>query len=269
MQSAASPGKDWRAGERFDIRVRSALRDLAPSLFDRRSAHTPDPDLTLKNVAHLLATHPSPGLMINALRDPHLRALIIDIARVSPWVTRRLASDPFVLEEIIGSPHALRLPSSSHPPLPPNLHIYKQRQEVRSAIRYLLGFASLEELTTELSTLADGIIAEVFDRLLQESGVEIPLAVFAMGELGTRELMIDADVDLVFIAGENPGGRNAGVEQFAERFCASWERFPNMAFCMKWIPGYARKGGAASSPLTSGPMSTIFASALHSGNDNQ
>ncbi|MGA9119687.1 MAG: hypothetical protein WB699_10010 [Bacteroidota bacterium] len=210
-------GEGLAGRERFDIRVRSALRDLAPSLFDAL-AHTPDPDLTLKNVAHLLATHPSPGLMINALRDPHLRALIIDIARVSPWVTRRLASDPFVLEEIIGSPHALRLPSSSHPPLPPNLHIYKQRQEVRSAIRYLLGFASLEELTTELSTLADGIIAEVFDRLLQESGVEIPLAVFAMGKLGTRELMIDADVDLVFIAGENPGGRNAGVEQFAERF---------------------------------------------------
>ncbi len=208
-------GDDIAGQRRFDARSRSTLRESAGTIFGA-IAGTPDPDLTLKNLAHLIASHPSPGSMVQALSDKHLRALILDIASGSTWVTRRLAADPLAFEEVISDPMGLHAPASPDPASSGDLHRSKRRAELRSALRYLLGFAALEELTAELSALADSVVRRVYGAIDSEVGGEKRLAVFAMGKLGSRELMIDADLDLVFVSAERRGSGERSGEQFAE-----------------------------------------------------
>ncbi len=209
-------GNDLAGQRRFDARARTTLRDSAGVLFGA-IARTPDPDLTLKNLAHLLASHPSPGSMIHALTDKHMRTLVLDIASGSTWVTRRLAADPLAFEQVIGDPMGLHVPASPDQWLPGDIHRAKRRAELRAALRYLLGFAALEELTAELSELAENVIGAVYAVLEEEFGKENGLAIFAMGKLGSRELTIDADLDLVFVTARRQDRGEQFGEHLAER----------------------------------------------------
>lgn len=209
-------GNDLAGQRRLDVRARAALRDSAGSLFGA-IAKTPDPDLTLKNLAHLLASHPSPSSIIHALGDRPLRKLVLDIASGSTWVTRRLAADPLAFEQVIGDPVALHAPSAGDLGGAGDIHRAKHRAELRSALRYLLGFSALEELTSELSALADGVIRCVLARVEREIGGGSGLAVFAMGKLGSRELTIDADLDLVFFSGRRDSSKGGIAERVAEQ----------------------------------------------------
>ncbi len=207
-------GDDLAGQRRLDSRARTTLREIAGSLFGA-IAKTADPDLTLKNLAHLLMAHPAPASMIKALGEKRLRALVLDIASGSTWITRRLAADPLLFDGILADPLALHAFSHEGPQQKLDIHVDKRRVELRAALRYLLGFAALEELTTELSGLADRVITEVLSDLAQKSGATDLPAIFALGKLGSRELMIDADLDLMLVAPARDGRRSSEAERLS------------------------------------------------------
>jgi glutamate-ammonia-ligase adenylyltransferase len=87
--------------------------------------------------------------------------------------------------------------------LPPTAEIaeFKAHQELRIGVRHVLGFSSFEQLTQELSRLADFIVSTVTAQELRKGKVRASsFAVLALGKFGTREPGFDADIDLLFVA---------------------------------------------------------------------
>ncbi len=87
--------------------------------------------------------------------------------------------------------------------LPPATELaeFKAQQELRAGVRHVLGFSSFEQLTEELSSLADFIVSTVTAQELRKARVRASsFALLALGKFGTRELSFDADIDLLFVA---------------------------------------------------------------------
>ncbi|MCS7091292.1 MAG: bifunctional [glutamate--ammonia ligase]-adenylyl-L-tyrosine phosphorylase/[glutamate--ammonia-ligase] adenylyltransferase [Verrucomicrobiota bacterium] len=91
---------------------------------------------------------------------------------------------------------------------------FKQREQLRIAMRDLGGLATVEEVVRELSDLADVCLSAVWDACCQELLVRhgtpwqqdtdgrwrpIRACVLGMGKLGGRELNYCSDVDLMFV----------------------------------------------------------------------
>jgi glutamate-ammonia-ligase adenylyltransferase len=80
------------------------------------------------------------------------------------------------------------------------VHDLKNQEELRAGIRNVLGLTTFHELTIELSQLADVVVTAVFSNACKLRNVQNPpLAVFALGKYGTRELTFDADLDILFV----------------------------------------------------------------------
>ena len=184
----------------FDARARDALRAVAPDLF-QEIGKTPDPDMTLRNLTTLVSAQPFPQQIYTQLREPQFRKFLLSICAISPRFTRGLSRSPLLLETIasdIGS-----LAEGTMVTLPPTAEIaeFKAHQELRIGVRHVLGFSSFEQLTQELSRLADFIVSTVTAQELRKGKVRASsFAVLALGKFGTREPGFDADIDLLFVA---------------------------------------------------------------------
>lgn len=80
----------------------------------------------------------------------------------------------------------------------------RRRELMRIALRDGLDLAPLEEITAELSSLADSLIA----RALELCGGADGLAVIALGKLGGGELNYSSDIDLMFVNGAHGSERH-------------------------------------------------------------
>jgi glutamate-ammonia-ligase adenylyltransferase len=107
------------------------------------------------------------------------------------------------------------------------LRLFRRREMVRIAWRDLAGRAELDEVTADLSALADACIDQALDYLYrwhcEQWGTPFnaedrqqTLVVLGMGKLGARELNFSSDVDLIFAypeEGETRGGRRSTSNQ--------------------------------------------------------
>jgi len=118
---------------------------------------------------------------------------------------------------------------SSNVSLPDALHLamFRRRELVRIVLRDRLGYASLAEITEEISSLADAILACALDTVtadvearygkpLQESQrCPAVFTVIALGKLGGRELNYSSDIDLSFLYSEN--GETSGPQVISNK----------------------------------------------------
>ncbi len=106
--------------------------------------------------------------------------------------------------------------------LPTILRLFRRDEMVRIAWRDLAGRASLEDILSELSHLADVCITTALDILHAAltrqyghpsgpDGQPLRMVVVGMGKLGARELNFSSDVDLIFAFAQ--GGRTTGTER--------------------------------------------------------
>ena len=199
-----------------DSRVRTAFRQVATALFNDISA-TPDPDLTLQGITLLAAAQKFPGSFFSQLQDQRFRRFIIDTCAVSPRFARLLGDHPAVLETVALDPAGLDVSVTTGLPPTDDPVAFKTIQEVRAGLRYLLGFSQIEELTADIAGIAEFVIQQVYAASTGGRGHAPRLAVFALGKLGSRELMLDADVDLLFVA----EGRSAAEQTRLERMASA------------------------------------------------
>ncbi len=109
------------------------------------------------------------------------------------------------------------------------LRRFRRREMIRIAWRDLAGHSDLDEVTAELSALADACIALALQRLygwhceqwgtpLDSAGQPQQLIVLGMGKLGAGELNFSSDVDLIYAyaqEGETQGGpRSISHQEF-------------------------------------------------------
>jgi glutamate-ammonia-ligase adenylyltransferase len=88
---------------------------------------------------------------------------------------------------------------------------FRVYNEFKAVVRFLVGETRIREFTAELSTLAEGIIKECFDMVVEETpdARVIPFALLALGKLGGGEISIGSDLDVVLLYREGSRANHA------------------------------------------------------------
>jgi glutamate-ammonia-ligase adenylyltransferase len=106
---------------------------------------------------------------------------------------------------------------------------FRRRQLLRIVLRDALGVATLSDVTTELSNLADAVLDVSYRRIHEElaarhgeprlaDGRPCGLSVISLGKLGGQELNYSSDIDLMFVYGGN--GETDGPSRITNKeFC--------------------------------------------------
>jgi glutamate-ammonia-ligase adenylyltransferase len=201
----------------LDARTREALVSVAPVLFEGIMA-TPDPDVALASVTLLATAQTLPHPFYIQLGDPGYRRFILTICAVSPRFARELGRQPLLLELISSGQEVFVSPSDLSPPGPEDAAAFKSRHELIAGVRHLLGFTDFDALTGEISAIASSVVLASYAAVRRRGKKSLPpLAVFALGKFGTEELGFDADIDLLFVAGDAGDSARPLQEQMAAR----------------------------------------------------
>jgi glutamate-ammonia-ligase adenylyltransferase len=201
----------------LDARAKDALASVAPGLFEEIKA-TPDPDVTLASFILLATAQPVPHLFYIQLGDPGYRKFILTICAVSPRFARELGRQPLLLELISSDQEGFAAPRDLPPPGPRDVAGFKSRLELMAGVRHLLGFTDFDAMTGEISAIASSVVIASLGAARRKGKKPFPpLAVFALGKFGTEELGFDADLDLLFVAGDSGDSARPVQEQAAAR----------------------------------------------------
>lgn len=212
-------GKSLTAGHEHDARTREAFREIAPKLLEE-IARSPVPDMTLSNMAMLAATQQLPEIFYRQLREEGLRKFVLRVCGISPIMVKGLAFRPGMLEQL-----AVDLSVSHENVAASNIIAWKNEQELCAGVRHILGLTSLQELTNELAAVADTAFASILDDNLgkfRKPGGS--LAVFALGKYGSREILFNSDLDIIFVSDAKSATGQAQLEKLATRVVAELSR---------------------------------------------
>jgi glutamate-ammonia-ligase adenylyltransferase len=201
--------------------LRTPLPDMALNAFERLAGVIPAGDLTAiacrrRSLSRFVLLCGSSPFLVNLIyRTPSLfRWLFLENGiAVSRTPEEMLAALRSRMEEGLDYAGLLRL-----------LRLFKRAEIVRIATRDLCGLADLEEVTSELSSLAGAalqvayevcrrcLVAEYGVPLMEtENGpVEAEMTVLGMGKLGGNELNFSSDIDIIYFY-ESDRGKTSGV----------------------------------------------------------
>jgi len=201
---------------------RRSLRQLLPRMV-RACAASADPDRAFIHFERLVAALPHPNMFYRYLLDaPEALDLLVKVFAHSQALSDTLARNAEYFHFLI-SPETLRAPRSK-----PWLHAeltrlllasrvtaerydivrrFRRRETLRIGARDLVGRATVEETTLELSNLADVCLEAVFGIAQRKLAAQFRLdatatrqfAIIGMGKLGGQELNYSSDVDVLFI----------------------------------------------------------------------
>ena len=154
-------------------------------------------------------------------RNPDFTASLLRVWACSDFVRQACIQEPTILQGLLGRGDLLadyasgeyqrklgRVLSAVNDEgeLSKQLRLFRRREMLRIAWRDMAGWASLDEVLHDLSSLADASISGSLDYLGRQAleRLKIPakkftpgLVVLGMGKLGARELNFSSDVDLI------------------------------------------------------------------------
>jgi [glutamine synthetase] adenylyltransferase / [glutamine synthetase]-adenylyl-L-tyrosine phosphorylase len=202
-------------------------------------ASSSDPDMALINLARFVESRIAPARFLHSLflARPIAR-LFVTIFSCSYFLTEILARNPGYLSWLVEentlertkafSAYRFELSRQIEPFRDPRRRInslkrYFRRETLRIGARDLMGLAGVEDVTAELSFLADAIVETVacmaFEELAPGEGpgetawsfdTAVPyhrFAVISLGKLGGTELNYSSDIDLMYVCEATEGER--------------------------------------------------------------
>ncbi|TWJ17553.1 bifunctional [glutamate--ammonia ligase]-adenylyl-L-tyrosine phosphorylase/[glutamate--ammonia-ligase] adenylyltransferase [Geobacter argillaceus] len=199
----------------------------------------PTPDMALNNLERVSAMVGSDDLLAVCQKKPQLPRLLT-ILGSSPFLTNILCRDPDLFhdlfagrlieisrteEEMLAALREFLPEGTTYQSLFPLLRRFKFREVLRIAARDLNGLASLEEVTSELSSLAAASLQMAYEltsrHLVAEHGLpmmdtpgglrEAGLVILGMGKFGGRELNFSSDIDIIYFY-DSDQGETAGID---------------------------------------------------------
>jgi glutamate-ammonia-ligase adenylyltransferase len=190
-------------------RRRQAARRLQPLLI-AQLAKTADPDATLTQFVRFVEAHGMRSLLFELLvANPNLLELLIKTLGASRFAADLLVRRPQLLEEITRDPgfdhsidsaqHVAHLKSIT--PTSEGLNAvraYHQRQWLRTLMRDIAGVADLATIFQDQTALGEACVTAANEMLGGEE-----LTIVAMGKFGGRELSYGADLDVLFVGGDD------------------------------------------------------------------
>jgi glutamate-ammonia-ligase adenylyltransferase len=188
-----------------------------------------DPDRALVNFGRLVSALPNPNMFYRYLQEaPDRLDLIVRVFAHSQALAGTLTRNAEYLHFLIAS-ETLKAPrekswlSAELERLLMSIRVreqkygvvrqFRRRETLRIGARDLIGLATVEETTLELSNLADVCLQAVFEIALESLRAKFKLpvqaepaarrfAIIGMGKLGGQELNYSSDVDVIFVYGE-------------------------------------------------------------------
>ena len=237
------PDKSWQAIE--DLmqggRVRAAQNEsrhrlelFLPQLV-AAAAQTPNPDLALsRTLAFTSAVLRRSAYLVMMSEHPQALENLVFLNLASPWIARKLANRPELVEELLhedrlySAPNRhemaamvqdqlLRVPEDD---LEQQMHAMARIKEavvLRVAASELRGDLPLMKASDNLTYLAEVMVAhaiqvaraELVSRHGEPQGDNVGFAVMGYGKLGGIELGYGSDLDIVFVF-QGSGGATAG-----------------------------------------------------------
>lgn len=203
-------------------RCRHFLSSIATQLLTKIS-ETPDPDLTLENLALSCRSLGGKGVLweLFSVHEPSLD-LYVRLCGASPYLIGILTSNPGMIDELLDSLMLNRLPSEHQlglmlhelcrgaEDIEPIIHSFKNARHLNVGVRDILGKESITDTHRALSDIADVCLHQTVDwqygRLVKRFGVPTDskgqvcrFAVIALGKLGAREPNYHSDITLLFL----------------------------------------------------------------------
>ena len=204
---------------------RRALSKIFPHLI-HACAGSADPDRALLSFARLAAALPNPGMFYHYLQAApdrldmlvtvfaHSQALADTLVRnadhfhflIAPETLAKPREKSWLDAELRRLLLVVRVSEQKYDVI----RRFRRRETLRIGARDLLGRATVEETTLELSNLADVCLQAVFQTALAglQARFKLPVkaaeesgrfAVIGMGKLGGQELNYSSDVDVMFV----------------------------------------------------------------------
>jgi len=203
-------------------RCRHFLSSIATQLLTKIS-RTPDPDLTLENLAVSCRSLGGKGVLweLFSVHEPSMD-LYVRLCGASPYLIGILTSNPGMIDELLDSLMLNRLPTEQQMGLmlhelcrgaediEPIIHSFKNTRHLNVGVRDILGKESITDTHRALSDIADVCLHQTVDwqygRLVKRFGVPTSndgetcrFGVIAIGKLGAREPNYHSDVNLLFL----------------------------------------------------------------------
>jgi glutamate-ammonia-ligase adenylyltransferase len=188
-----------------------------------------DPDRALVSFERLVAALPNPNIFYHYLHESpdrlslllkvfaHSQALADTLTRnaehfhflIAPRTLEKPREKAWLVAELTRLLLPIRQPALKYDAI----RRFRRRETLRIGARDLIGSATVEETTLELSYLADVCLQAVFDIALESLRAHYKLtgdaaaasgrfAVIGMGKLGGQELNYSSDIDVIFVYGE-------------------------------------------------------------------
>ncbi|MGD0651570.1 MAG: bifunctional [glutamate--ammonia ligase]-adenylyl-L-tyrosine phosphorylase/[glutamate--ammonia-ligase] adenylyltransferase [Verrucomicrobiia bacterium] len=188
-----------------------------------------DPDRALVNFERLVSALPNPNIFYHYLQEApdridlivrvfaHSQALAGTLTRNAEYLHFLIASETlkapreksWLSAELKRLLMSIRVPEQKYDVV----RQFRRRETLRIGARDLIGLATVEETTPELSNVADVCLQAVFEIALESLRAQFKLpaqaepaarrfAIIGMGKLGGQELNYSSDVDVIFVYGE-------------------------------------------------------------------
>ncbi len=201
-------------------RARELLTELMPALLEALG-RTPNPDAALVKFDEFLSGLPAGVQLFSLLHaNPDLLGLLAEIMGTAPALADHLSRNPGLLDAVLSGDFFARSPSRAamDQELAERLARARDFQDVldlsrrwtndrkfQAGVQLLRNSNTLEETCRALSDIADTVIAALVHPVLEEfaktrgrlPGAE--LAILGLGKLGSREMTVSSDLDLIFI----------------------------------------------------------------------
>ncbi len=225
-------------------RARRIFAQLKPKLLSNL-CKAANPDEALLQFDAFLRGLPA-GVQVFSLfkARPELLELLIDISTMAPELGRYLGQNPRVLEAVIGGEFYRALPelAALKAELVEELkqaldyeqklditRIWAQEMRFRAGVQLLRGVASPSETALAYSNIAEACVFALFDAVVAQFSLRHGpppgkgAAVIAMGKLGSREMTVSSDLDIIVVydAGgetQSSGKRPLSVAPYFARF---------------------------------------------------
>jgi glutamate-ammonia-ligase adenylyltransferase len=195
-------------------------------------------ELSRPNLAHLVESSPDPGQVQNHLKkflieSPDAFTRIADQPTALRFLVAVFGHSAFLSDAVMRNPSWLLETSSAFDKPSGDMHrvlrtdeyvgrlknflstsqipsalvlaSFRRREMLRILLRDVLRFASLSDVTTELSNLADAIVGVALESIRTnfskrpDAPADGRFSVIALGKLGGQELNYSSDIDLMFV----------------------------------------------------------------------
>ncbi|MDX1571636.1 MAG: bifunctional [glutamate--ammonia ligase]-adenylyl-L-tyrosine phosphorylase/[glutamate--ammonia-ligase] adenylyltransferase, partial [Xanthomonadales bacterium] len=223
-----------RSRGRLDRLMPRVLADLEPG----------EDSTTLRRILDVIASISRRSTYLTMLTEQdEVRGHLIKLCAASPWLAHKLAAHPLMLDELLArrrtvaasSPleHLQRRLGTAEGDLELEMEILREVRDSRRiglAAGFLDGAQDIQAVAQGLSEVADALLQSIYelawrdlvDRHGQPGGDDPAFAVIGYGTLGGRELLIESDLDLVFLysgaeEGQTAGPRSVSNAQFFTR----------------------------------------------------